>query len=294
MLRVADGGRWVTREMNRAGPVESMLAAGLLVLMTACGGTQSPNGTQVPVTVMSTSGPGCGIPVLATTSIVQLQALLVAFGCVIGAGPPCPASAPYDLCWPEAKPPPSSLLVALHRRGGGGPAPTLTATFGGTELTLEQTYPTSISAGGVALAPFYLELAVIPLGSLPKAVISVVGLPPWGGPNAFGGAAIVDLRDPLPGDVDLGTTIDSLIAAQNAASKDAGVRLNLTNPQYAAVNRVGVRRWDDSSLGCPGVAASSQGPVSGYIFFLTQAGTLSRELEYHTGAGRTVFCGYSH
>ncbi len=259
----------------------------LMSLTAGCGGAPGVSESQVPVTVLAKGVGGNVVAVLASTSLVQLHALLYVAS---GARTDCAQATPGSLCWPDVNPPASSLIVALPTWGGGGPAPSLAATLRNTRLTLQQTLPGS--SAGSSLAPAVLELAAIPLKALPKAVISVVA-PPWDGPVRFGGAAIVDLRDPLPRDVDLSATIVSLFAAIDTASKDAGARLNLTGPQYAGIDRVGVMRWDDDSLGCPGITASSHTPVSGYILFLTRIGASSRELEYHTAAGRTVFCRYS-
>jgi len=144
------------------------------------------------------------------------------------------------------------------------------------------------------MAPAVTELAAIPLDALPKTVMSVVA-PPWNGPGWYGGAALVDLRDPLPIDVDLTTTLASLTAARDKATADARNRLSLSHAEFLDIDRVGVVRWNDDSLACPGVPASIHVPVAGYILFIVQGGVpVSRELEYHIAGDRAVFCGYSH
>jgi hypothetical protein len=159
-------------------------------------------------------------------------------------------------------------------------------------LIFQQSYPNSSASVGGESAQIS-ELVAIPLSALPKAIVSVVA-PPWDGPGWYGGAALVDLRDPLPGDIDLTTTLTSLAAARDAALIDAGTRLN-SNPGHIAISRVGVLRWDDDSLGCPGVTATSHPPVTGYVLFMVGAGIpVSRELEYHIAGDHAVFCGYSH
>lgn len=240
------------------------------------------------MTVLATGVAGDAVAVFASTSVVQLHALLYVTTQVSDCAHP-PTGGP---CWPDLKPPASSLFIALPTWGGGGPRPSLSATLSGSDLMLEQAFPATSAAS--SQAPAYEELAAIPLSALPKAVLSVIA-PPWDGPTRFGGAAIVDLREPLPSDFDLTSTIAMLTAASETASHDAESRLSLKVPQYTAIDRVGVRRWDDNSLDCPGVVASSHVPVSGYILFMTQVGVWpSRELEYHATAGQTIFCRYSH
>jgi hypothetical protein len=159
-------------------------------------------------------------------------------------------------------------------------------------LTLEQPFIQDMKGSRQAAM---LELVAIPLNALPKLVLSVVA-PPWDGPVRYGGAAIVDLRDPLPTDFDLKRTIAFLTDAIETTNHDAETRLKLSVPsRYTGINRVGVMRWDDNSLGCPGVVPSSHVPVNGYILFVVPVGTWpSRELEYHAAPGRTVFCGYTN
>jgi hypothetical protein len=255
----------------------------LVAVISGCGGHE----TGIPVTLLATNVTGNMLAVAASTSAVQLHALLYAT-----THPPDCAEAPkWSLCWPDLKQPPSSLLVALPMFGGVPPS--VTATVSGTTLTLVQPIPKAY--GGSYQAPPYVGLVAIPLNALPKVLLSVVA-PPWDGPVRYGGAAIVDLRDPLPSEVDLKSTIALLTAASVTASRDTERRLNLSGAQSAGINRVGVRHWDDDSLGCAGVPASGHDLVSGYILFVVPVlgPEPSRELEYHVAAGRTLFCGYTH
>jgi hypothetical protein len=274
---------------RRVGAIATVL---LVSLAAGCGGSHGTGATVIPVTVLEKNGPGHSVPVFASTSLAQLKALLVIAGSV---SPYCPTTeTPVANCWPNVTPPSASLLVALPTPGGLGPGPVLTATLSGSSLILQQSYPTSDPGSGSSGAPAVIELAAIPLDALPKTVISVVA-PPWNGPVWYGGAALVDLRDPLPTDTDLTATVASLISARDKAIADANARLSLRNAQYVVIDRVGVVRWDDDSLACPGVTASSHAPVAGYILFMVQAGVpVSRELEYHLAGDREVFCGYSH
>jgi len=124
---------------------------------------------------------------------------------------------------------------------------------------------------------------------LPKSVITVIA-PPWDQPPLYG-RALVDLRDPLPADGDLASAVATLSVAADAAVKDAQSRENFKAWDFDAF---GVMRWPDDSLGCSGVKVSDSNPVEGYVMFLVKEGLpVSRELEYHTGGGRTVFCGFS-
>jgi hypothetical protein len=265
--------------------LESACAATLVALISGCGGPRNAE-TDIPVTVLATNVTGNVLAVAASTTLVQLHALLYLATDV----PDCARPPTGATCWPDLKPPRSSLIVALPIFGGV--TPSVKATLGGARLTLVQPIPKAV--GGVMQPLSPLGLVAIPLNALPKAVLTLVA-PPWDGPDRFGGAAIVDLRDPLPNETDLKSTIAFLTAASVVAFRDAESRLNLKVPQYSGINRVGVRHWDDNSLGCAGVPASRHDLVSGYIFFVAPVGSgPARELEYHVAAERTLFCGYSH
>jgi hypothetical protein len=223
---------------------------------------------------------------VASTSLAQVQAMLY----IAGTTPrDCSQSRTLPVCWPEVKTPSLSLLIALSIAGGAGSAPTLTASLAGDRLTLTQTYAQSPPGG--SRATDILELAAIPLSSLPKAVLTVIE-PPYDQPPRDS-RAVVDIRDPLPStSTDLSTAIDELGTARDSAFKDAQSR---QGAQLWVLRALGTMRWPDGSLGCSGVHSAITTPVNGYEMFVVQGGVqTSSELEYHIGAGQTVFCGLSH
>jgi len=261
---------------------------GITVLLAAlqCDGTP----TAVPVTVIASGGPGGSVPIFATTSLTQLKALLR----ITGSTGNCPTTpTPVDECWPNIDPPSSSLLVAFPSPGGSHPPLPVTAKFDGGRVTLHEAFSGG-GANAAAGAPAHLELATLRLRDLPKAVIGVVK-EGFDGPVWHGGAGIVDLREPLPPVTDLAALISSLTIARDEAFADSRLRLNLTSPaSYTGIERVGVVRWNDNSLGCPGITPTDHVPVAGYVLFLAQVGIFpASELEYHIAGDHAVFCRFS-
>jgi hypothetical protein len=132
-------------------------------------------------------------------------------------------------------------------------------------------------------------------GSLPRGRLGDAGrvdrIARVGEPS--GGRQSIQLRRIRSANYAAGAFTDPKAAAH---PQILGRRLRAPHPRHSLViDRVGVVRWDDDSLACPGVTASSHAPVAGYILFMVQAGVpVSRELEYHLAGDREVFCGYSH
>jgi hypothetical protein len=95
--------------------------------------------------------------------------------------------------------------------------------------------------------------------------------------------------------MDLAAMIASLTIAEDEAFADSRQRLNLTSPaSYTAIDRVGIVRWNDNSLGCPSITPTDHVPVAGYVLFLARVGVFpSRELEYHVSGEHAVFCRFS-
>src|SRR5207302_11219639 len=107
----------------------AMLAAVLVVC--GCGAGSAAPSNELPIRLLATDGPG-NLPVLAATSMAQLEAQLCVTGCV-PAGclhiPTRPAS-----CWPDVPPPASALLIAFNAPGGIHPA--VKARLDGVKLTV--------------------------------------------------------------------------------------------------------------------------------------------------------------
>ncbi len=270
------------RFLARLGVVCAFLS---MLMIGGCGGpSHQTSGTDVPITVLARNGPYPGTtPVRAATSLAQLKALLFITGSVPA---DCPGnSASPSICWPDVQPPPSSLLVAFATEGVNDVVPSLTATIDGTRLTLKSS---SMPSSGSTRTTAVLEVAAVSLGSLPKAVLTVVA-PPWDGPPWYG-RALVDLRAPLPTS-NLQSAVADLSKARDMAVSDARVRMQV---QTWGIDALGVMHWPDDSLGCPGVAATNRVTTAGYVLFLAEAGVpVSRELEYHSDGTRTLFCGFS-
>jgi hypothetical protein len=261
----------------------------LTLALASCGFSSRPAATAIPVSVLATNGmyQGSGA-IRAATSMAQLKALIFAPGSVLA---DCPRESRIRgvSCWPAVNAPSSSLLVVFLAPPANEVAPNLKATLDGNRLSLESSYPASSSSQTRATGVY--EMAAVPLSSLPKAVLTVVA-PPYDRAPSYG-RALVDLRDPLP-TPDLPTAMADLTAAIDAAFKDAQNRLTLQNTEFTVVDALGVMHWQDDALDCPRVSPTSHSLTTGYIVFLVKGGVpVSPELEYHYGAGRTHFCGYS-
>ena len=260
-------------------------AAVVVLVIEACGVRPSAGGTDVPITVLDARGPYPGtVAVQASTSMAQLKAILFVTGLENSECPP--GSSPPSICWPTVESPSDSLLIAFSD-GIETPGAVLKARLEGTQLSLVYESPAANSnvvpgAKGAAL----LELASVSLKSLPKAVIKVLGPPPFDRPPLYGGA-LVDLRGPLP-TPQLSVAISDLTAAGIAAAQDAKSRFNT---EEWIIHGFGVMDWRDDGMDCARPSSGGHSPTSGYVLFLAEyKGPRTHDPEYHSNGTRTVFC----